>query len=112
MWWTNKHMQMANAVEAAHTMITTGEVRISENPALVRHLNNACKGGKNDELIYKESRMSRHKIDAAVTTVIALRAAAAARAYVPRETRAPKDPNHGLVSTVPLDLLVPKGVFR
>lgn len=112
MWWTNKHMQMANAVEAAHTMITTGEVRISENSALVRHLNNACRGGKNDELIYKESRMSRHKIDAAVTTVIALRAAAAARAYVPRETRAPKDPNHGLVSSVPLEMLVPKGVFR
>ena len=112
MWWTNKHMQMANAVEAAHTMITTGEVRISENSALVRHLNNACRGGKNDELIYKESRMSRHKIDAAVTTVIALRAAAAARAWTPRETRPAKDPNHGLVSSVPLDMLVPKGVFK
>ena len=112
MWWTNKHMQMANAVEAAHTMITTGEVRISENSALVRHLNNACRGGKNDELIYKESRMSRHKIDAAVTTVIALRAAAAARSWTPRETRPVKDPNHGLVSSVPLDMLVPKGVFR
>ena len=112
MWWTNKHMQMANAVEAAHTMITTGGVRISENSALVRHLNNACRGGKNDELIYKESRMSRHKIDAAVTTVIALRAAAAARAWTPRETGPAKDPNHGLVSTVPLDMLVPKGVFR
>lgn len=112
MWWTNKHMQMANAVEAAHTMITTGEVRISENSALVRHLNNACRGGKNDELIYKESRMSRHKIDAAVTLVIALRAAAAARAWTPRETRPAKDPNHGLVSSVPLDMLVPKGVFR
>ncbi len=112
MWWTNKRMQMANAVEAAHTMITTGEVRISENSALVRHLNNACRGGKNDELIYKESRMSRHKIDAAVTTVIALRAAAAARAWTPREARPTKDPNHGLVSSVPLDMLVPKGVFR
>lgn len=112
MWWTNKHMQMANAVEAAHTMITTGEARISENSALVRHLNNACRGGRNDELIYKESRMSRHKIDAAVTTVIALRAAAAARAWTPREARPAKDPNHGLVSSVPLDMLVPKGVFR
>lgn len=112
MWWTNKHSQMANAVEAAHTMITTGEVRISENSALVRHLNNACRGGKNDELIYKESRMSRHKIDAAVTLVIALRAAAAARAWTPRGAGPAKDPNHGLVSSVPLDMLVPKGVFR
>ena len=109
MWWTSRRAQMANAVEAAHTMLTTGELRLSRNPQLLQHLANACRGGRNDELIYKESKMSRHKIDAAVTMVVALRAAAAARAWTPREARR-RDPNHGLVSQVPVSMLVPQGV--
>lgn len=111
MWWTSRRAQMAAAVEAAHTLVTTGEARIHDDAPLIRHLNNACRGGKNDELIYKESKMSRHKIDAAVTMVVALKAASVARTFVPKETKV-RDPNHGIVSSVPLDMLVPKGYLK
>lgn len=107
-FWTSNENQMVHAVERAKTLFLSGGVKVNRHPALIRHLQNARVGKKRSgELIYKEMKGSPKKIDAAVSTVLALNAASAARAFVPKERKSTKDPYAGLVADVPASLFIP-----
>ena len=107
-FWTTREYAMISAVERAETALTTKTLKISRQPDFIRHLTNARKWTKRTgHVIGKDMKGSSNKMDAAVAFVLAFAAAAAAKAFVPKETKA-KKMGAGLVSDVPLELLVPK----
>lgn len=76
-FYTNNHKSMAMAVERAHTAIVTGQVRHGNDPALTRHVMNARVWERSvGDVIGKDRRGSKKKMDAAVGMVLALEARA------------------------------------
>jgi hypothetical protein len=73
-WRTNRPSPMAYALRAYNNAIATGDLSHDGNPALARHIGNACRHlltlrddtGERLWTIYKERPDSPHKIDAAV----------------------------------------------
>lgn len=107
-FWTSNETRTANAVEHTHTLFKTGNIKISlAEPALIRHLNNAReKRVRAGHLIYKEMKSSPKKIDAAMALVLAVAASVVARTWEPKTPK--RDVTQGgIISPVPLDMLVP-----
>ncbi len=77
-WWTNRPKQMAYAIKAFDTAITSGDLLHDGNPHLARHIGNAVRRvlklrdeeGKPLWTIYKERTDSPHKIDAAMAGIL------------------------------------------
>lgn len=77
-WPTNRYKAMAYALAAYDTAIRQGELSHSGDPALARHIGNACRrythyvddNGQPLWLIQKERPDSPHKIDAAMAAVL------------------------------------------
>lgn len=77
-WWTNRRLQMRNALEGFDTAIKTGAVRHDGHAGFVRHVGNARRAdlpqsdeqGKKLWLVQKERPDSPHKIDAAVAATL------------------------------------------
>jgi len=77
-WWTNRPKQMAYAIKAFDTAITSGELLHDGSPHLARHIGNAVRRilklrdeeGKPLWTIYKERTDSPHKIDAAMAAIL------------------------------------------
>jgi phage terminase large subunit-like protein len=77
-WWTNRPKQMAYAIKAFDTAITSGDLLHDGNPHLARHIGNAVRRvlrlrdeeGKPLFTIYKESSDSPHKIDGAMAAIL------------------------------------------
>lgn len=77
-WWTNRTKQMAYAIRAFHTAITTAEIKHSGDKRLESHLGNAVRAFtkmRDDDgnllwTIYKERQDSPHKIDAAMAAIL------------------------------------------
>jgi phage terminase large subunit-like protein len=77
-WWTNRPKQMAYAIKAFDTAITSGDLLHDGNPHLARHIGNAVRRvlklrdeeGKQLWTIYKERTDSPHKIDAAMAAIL------------------------------------------
>jgi phage terminase large subunit-like protein len=77
-WWTNRPKQMAYAIKAFDTAITSGDLLHDGNPHLARHIGNAVRrilrlrdeDGKPLWTIYKERTDSPHKIDAAMAAIL------------------------------------------
>jgi len=77
-WWTNRPKQMAYAIKAFDTAITSGDLLHDGNPHLARHIGNAVRRilklrdeeGKQLFTIYKERSDSPHKIDAAMAAIL------------------------------------------
>ena len=78
-WWTNRLKPMAYAIKAFNTAITSADLSHDGSPHLTRHIGNAVRKYLNmrDEdgnrlwTIYKERSDSPHKIDAAMSSVLA-----------------------------------------
>jgi len=76
-FYTNNHKAMAMAVERAHTAIGEGRVIHGNDPQFTRHVLNARVWERNTgDVIGKDKRGSKHKMDAAVGMVLALEARA------------------------------------
>jgi phage terminase large subunit-like protein len=77
-WWTNRPKQMAYAIKAFDTAITSGDLLHDGNQHLARHIGNAVRRvlklrdeeGKPLWTIYKERSDSPHKIDAAMAAIL------------------------------------------
>lgn len=77
-WWTNRPKQMAYAIKAFDTAITSGDLLHDGNPHLARHIGNAVRRilkirdeeGRPLWTIYKERADSPHKIDAAMAAIL------------------------------------------
>jgi len=77
-WWTNRPKQMAYAIKAFDTAITSGDLLHDGNPHLARHIGNAVRRilkirdeeGKPLFTIYKERTDSPHKIDGAMAAIL------------------------------------------
>ena len=107
MWWTSRKPQTAKAVERTTTLFRTRGIKLSRNPALIRHIQNTRVWPRPEgDLIGKELKNSPKKMDISMAMVLAVEAAAHARTYVPKEKKE-KDVNHGLIAKVPLEMLVP-----
>lgn len=101
-WLTNRVTPMVAAVEDTHTALLSGDIKVADDPILVRHLYNACRWQRpQGDLIGKEFRSSPKTMDAAVGMVLAYQAAVKARVYSPPGKKK-KDPNKGLVALHPL----------
>ncbi len=76
-FFTNNHKAMAMAVERAQTAILAGEVIHGNDPQFTRHVTNARVWQRNTgDVIGKDKRGSKKKMDAAVAMVLALEARA------------------------------------
>lgn len=76
-FYTNHHKVMAMAIERAHTAIVGGQVVHGNDPQFTRHVMNARRWERNTgDVIGKDKRGSRNKMDAAVAMVLALEARA------------------------------------
>ncbi len=76
-FYTANHKTMAMAVERAHTAIVTGQITHSNDPQFTRHVMNARRWERNTgDVIGKDKRGSKNKMDAAVAMVLALEARA------------------------------------
>lgn len=107
MWWTSRKPQTAKAVERTTTLFRTRGIKLSRNPALIRHIQNTRVWPRPEgDLIGKELKNSPKKMDISMAMVLGVEAAAHARTYVPKEKKE-KDVNHGLIAKVPLEMLVP-----
>ena len=107
MWWTSRKPQTAKAVERTTTLFKTRGIKLSRNPALIRHIQNTRVWPRPEgDLIGKELKNSPKKMDISMAMVLGVEAAAHARTYVPKEKKE-KDVNHGLIAKVPLEMLVP-----
>lgn len=108
-FWTSNESRTAKAVELVKTMFVTGNIKLSTaNPRLLAHLHNARekKARSGGSLIYKEMKNSPKKIDAAMSLVLAAAAAQEARNYTPKKAKTDLTQG-GIISPVPLDMLVP-----
>jgi hypothetical protein len=77
-WWTKLETKMALALERLHHAISTGTVKISANPVLVRHLINARRWSRRGGIVIgKEAKHSVRKIDGAMAACLAYEARAA-----------------------------------
>lgn len=78
-WWTNRTKAMAYAIKSFANAITSGELTHDGNPAYTRHIGNAVRRiltlrddtGQNLWTMYKERPDSPHKIDLAMSGVLA-----------------------------------------
>lgn len=78
-WWTNRPRQMAYAIKAFNTALTSGDLLHDGKQDLERHVGNAVRRIlrlRDDEgqplwTIYKERSDSPHKIDAAMAAILA-----------------------------------------
>ncbi|UOR02072.1 terminase large subunit [Leucobacter allii] len=76
-FYTSNHKAMAKAIERAHTAIVTGTVAHGNDLQLTRHVMNARRWERNGgDVIGKEKRGSKNKMDAAMAMVLALEARA------------------------------------
>lgn len=76
-FYTNNHKMQAMAVERAHTAIVTRQITHSNDPQFTRHVRNARVWEKSTgDVIGKDKRGSKNKMDAAVAMVLALEARA------------------------------------
>ena len=78
-WWTTRPRQMAAAIRSFDTAIKDGALLHDGSPHLTRHVGNACRKllnirdekGERMWVIYKERSDSPHKIDGAMSAVLA-----------------------------------------
>lgn len=76
-FYTNNHKTMAMAIERAHTAIVTNQVIHGNDLQLSRHVMNARRWERNTgDVIGKDKRGSKNKMDAAMAMVLALEARA------------------------------------
>lgn len=88
-FYTSNHKAMAMAVERAHTAILAGHVIHSNDLQMTRHVMNARRWERNGgDVIGKERRGSKNKMDAAMAMVLALEARAR---YLAKDRSEPDD---------------------
>jgi len=105
-WWTNRQKQIAYAIRAFETAVTSGDLVHDGNPHLQRHIGNAVRRYLNlrDEegqrlwTIYKERPDSPHKIDAAMAAVLSWEARSDALTAGAGQTRRSAYEDRGLVA--------------
>lgn len=97
-FYTSNHKAMAMAIERAHTAILAGNVIHGNDLQLTRHIMNARRWERNGgDVIGKEKRGSKNKMDAAMATVLALEARARyiAKERPEKDTFVPFNPRGG-----------------
>jgi phage terminase large subunit-like protein len=104
-WWTNRTKAMAYAVKSFNNAIAGGDLSHDGNPHLRRHIGNAFRrevstkdeNGVKMWTIYKERSDSPHKIDAAMSAILAWEARSDALAAGEAEQRRSVYEDRGLM---------------